>query len=256
MKVVLIGSGGVATSITAALTGSAIELVAIYSRTLEHAEQLRDRFSLLCRVTDDLRTLPAADLYIVAVSDHAIPTVAAQLPPLAGMVVHTSAVTAKGALSAQRLYGVWYPFNSYSSARVVPFDGQKILYELSSPEALPIIEEWNALLHVDATPATIEQRRRLHLAGVFACNFTNRLYLLARQILRSVELPSSLIDDIIVETAHKATTLDPYEGQTGPARRHDFATIARHEQMLESLSPEMQQLYSLFTDSIIQDYPL
>ena len=115
MKVVLIGSGGVATSIAATLASHAsTSLCGIYSRQLTHAEALRKRFSLTCPVSDSLRQLPLADLYIIAVSDQAIAEVAMALPPLDGLVVHTSAVTPIDCLSGQRAYGVWYPFNSFA----------------------------------------------------------------------------------------------------------------------------------------------
>ena len=123
MKVVLIGSGGVATSIAAALAShAAASLCGIYSRQLAHAESLRKRFAFACPVTDSLQELPAADLYIIAVSDQAIAEVAKALPPLDGLVVHTSAVTPIECFSGQRAYGVWYPFNSFAKEVVVPFE--------------------------------------------------------------------------------------------------------------------------------------
>lgn len=259
MKVVLIGSGGVATSIAAALASHAsTSLCGIYSRQLAHAEALRKRFALTCPVTDSLRQLPLADLYIIAVSDHAISEVAMALPPLDGLVVHTSAVTPIDCLSGQRAYGVWYPFNSFAKEVVVPFEGQKVLYQLASDEGLTTLQQWSELLQVEAIPSTLDQRLWLHLAGVLASNCTNRLYTLSHRLLTQAGLPTDLLHGLILRTASKATTIDPYVAQTGPARRHDLETIARHRALLEQLpesQQEVSQLYNLFTEAILDDYP-
>ena len=258
MRIVLIGSGGVATSLAAALASHATaSLCGIYSRQLAHAEALRERFALACPVTDSLQQLPAADLYIIAVSDRAIAEVAKALPPLDGLVVHTSAVTPIECFSGQRAYGVWYPFNSFAKEVIVPFEGQKVLYQLASEEGLTTLQQWNDLLQVEAIPSTRDQRLWLHLAGVLAC--TNRLYTLAHRLLTQADLPTDLLDGLILRTASKATTIDPYAAQTGPARRHDLETIARHRALLEQLPKELQevsQLYNLFTEAILDDYPL
>lgn len=260
MKVVLIGSGGVATSIAAALAShAAASLCGIYSRQLAHAESLRKRFAFACPVTDSLQELPAADLYIIAVSDQAIAEVAKALPPLDGLVVHTSAVTPIECFSGQRAYGVWYPFNSFAKEVVVPFEGQKVLYQLASDEGLTTLQQWNDLLQVEAIPSTLDQRLWLHLAGVLASNCTNRLYTLSHRLLTQAGLPTDLLNGLILRTASKATTIDPYTAQTGPARRHDLETIARHRALLEQLPKELNevsQLYNLFTEAILDDYPL
>lgn len=260
MQVVLIGSGGVATSIVAALAQHAPQsLATIYSRQQAHAEALRRRFALDCPVTDQLQSLPQADLYIVAVSDHAIGEVAAALPPLDGLVVHTSAVTPIECFRKQQAYGVWYPFNSFAREVVVPFEGQKVLYQLASDQSLATLQQWNELMQVDAIPSTLEQRLWLHLAGVLASNCTNRLYTLSHRLLAQADLPSDLLDGLILRTASKAVEIDPYKAQTGPARRHDMETIARHQALLEQLPEELQevsQLYNLFSKAILDDYPL
>ena len=260
MKVVLIGSGGVATSIAAALAShAAASLCGIYSRQLAHAESLRKRFAFACPVTDSLQELPAADLYIIAVSDQAIAEVAKALPPLDGLVVHTSAVTPIECFSGQRAYGVWYPFNSFAKEVVVPFEGQKVLYQLASDEGLTTLQQWNELLQVGATPSPLDQRLWLHPAGVLPPNFTNRLYTLSHRLLTQAGLPTDLLNGLILRTASKATTIDPYTAQTGPARRHDLETIARHRALLEQLPKELNevsQLYNLFTEAILDDYPL
>lgn len=260
MKVTIIGSGGVATSIVAALARhDAASLCGIYSRQLTHAETLRDRFALACPITDSLQQIPAADIYIIAVSDHAIKEVATALPPLDGLVVHTSAVTPIECFCGQRAYGVWYPFNSFAKEVIVPLEGQKVLYQLATDEGETTLRQWNELLQVEAIPSTLDQRLWLHLAGVLASNCTNRLYTLSHRLLTQAGLPTDLLDGLILRTASKATTIDPYAAQTGPARRHDLETIARHRALLEQLPEELQevsQLYNLFTEAILDDYPL
>ena len=140
MQVVLIGSGGVASAIASELANcSGQVLCGIYSRQIEHATALRDRYAISCPViTDNLKSLPHADLYLVAVSDQAIPEVATALPRLDGLVLHTSAVTPMACFNKQRAYGVWYPFNSFSKEAITfdAFDGVSCSSSASSPELM------------------------------------------------------------------------------------------------------------------------
>lgn len=60
---------------------------------------------------------------------------------------------------------------------------------------------------------------------------------------------------LIKETSRKATEGHPFELQTGPAVRHDKGILDSHLQALEN-KPELQDIYSLMSLSIMNHHPL
>ena len=100
-----------------------------------------------------------------------------------------------------------------------------------------------------AYEATSEQRRYLHVAAVFACNFANHMYAVAEHLLALHGLPFGAMLPLIDETARKVHELSPLEAQTGPARRYDENVINRHLSMLAD-EPELAELYELISKNI------
>ena len=93
-----------------------------------------------------------------------------------------------------------------------------------------------------------ENRRYLHLAAVFACNFTNHMYDLSARLLAERGIPFSVLLPLIDETARKVHEMSPREAQTGPAVRHDMNVIGKHMDMLSD--PMVKEIYTLMSDSI------
>ncbi|MCY1559553.1 hypothetical protein D9M68_966030 [compost metagenome] len=94
-----------------------------------------------------------------------------------------------------------------------------------------------------------ERRKILHLAAVFACNFTNHLYTLSAQLLEENELDFDLLRPLILETAEKVQLHNPMEVQTGPAIRGDEKTLTKHNELLVN-KPQLLKLYQILSDSI------
>lgn len=87
-----------------------------------------------------------------------------------------------------------------------------------------------------------EQRKKIHLSAVFACNFTNYMYTIAEELIGETNAPFDILQPLIAETADKIKHLSPAKAQTGPAVRYDTVIIEEHLKMLEN-RPELQQLY-------------
>ena len=98
--------------------------------------------------------------------------------------------------------------------------------------------------------ATSEQRARVHLAAVFACNFANHMYAVGERIVRDAGIDFDVLKPLIAETAAKACDArSPLDVQTGPAVRNDFATKARHGDLL-SFDLRLKNIYSTISQSI------
>jgi predicted short-subunit dehydrogenase-like oxidoreductase (DUF2520 family) len=94
-----------------------------------------------------------------------------------------------------------------------------------------------------------ENRKHIHLAAVFACNFSNHLFQIASEILKENQLPFELLLPLIQETVAKLQVMDPAAAQTGPAIRNDQATLAAHVTLLKD-HPQWEAIYSILSAQI------
>lgn len=250
-RVVIIGSGNLAEALARAVAKSDLELVQIFARNAERARIVAEL------TATDWATHPEmlardADIYLIAVSDRAVEHVAATLPiPEKAAVAHTAgsvSLTAIPAKFARR--AVFYPMQTFTKGREVDFSVIPIFLETPSAELRPELEAFARQLSGTVIWATSAQRAKVHLAAVFACNFANHMYAVGERIVRSAGLDFDVLKPLIAETAAKACDApSPLDVQTGPAVRNDFATKARHGDLL-SFDLRLKNIYSTISQSI------
>lgn len=251
-RVVIIGSGNVATSLAHGLAARC-EVAQIYSRQLAHARVLAD--AVACHnATDDLSSLVMdADAYIIAVRDDVIADVIAALPDNGALWVHTSGSKPISLFQGRRArYGVLWPMQSFSREMVVPLDDVHFFAEASDKDTLDDVMGLGHLLSSHVIAADSEKRRWLHIASVFSCNFANHMWTLADEVLTEAGLPFEAMKPLIRTTVEKLDRLTPSHSQTGPAMRHDIQVIDSHIAMLDG---DKRDIYRLLTDSIINRNP-
>lgn len=251
MKMVIIGAGNIATHYAIAFHTLGHTISQVYNRTLANAEALANVVSAQAIATI-AQLDPAADLYIIAVSDAHISSVVAQLPPtIKGIVVHTSGATTAATLQKLTHYGVIYPPQSLTKAVVNDLSQIPFAVEGSSKETAQLLLHLLQEISPRAFICDSRQRLALHVAAVFANNFSNILFDIAQGILSKENLDFELIKPIIMETAEKVQNHAPHAVQTGPAVRNDVNTINTHLQFL-SYSNNLSEIYQLLTEFIIK----
>lgn len=250
MKVVIIGSGNVATHLSLALASlEGIEICQVYSPTEAHAEILAERLN--CDfVTDPAQIRKDADVYLFALKDQALETVIRAVPANNGLWLHTSGSMPMQVFAGYtERYGVLYPLQTFSKSREISFRGIPLFIECHREEDKNCLEDLARRLSGKVCELSSEKRRSLHLAAVFACNFTNHIYALAEEILAKEGLSRDYLFPLIDETAAKVHELSAREAQTGPAIRYDENIINKHLGMLAD-DPDVQTLYRLLSQSI------
>lgn len=247
-RVVVVGSGNLAESLACALKKSPLELVQIYGRNRERVAEVA-RLAGTVGESDPAK-LARADLYLIAVSDRAVGEVAAQLHlPEEAVVAHTAGSVSMDLLPFARR-GVFYPMQTFTKGRRVDFSQIPIFIEGASPEVAACLEAAAGQLSCKVIRADSEQRRKIHLAAVFACNFANAMYGMGERIVRSAGLDFEVLKPLIAETAAKAgDARSPHDVQTGPAVRHDLMTEHHHEALLAD-DPTLQMLYRTISQYI------
>ena len=249
--IVLVGAGRLATNLGKALYCKGFRIVQVYSRTEESARQLAEQVEA-AYTTDLTRISGEGRLYIVALKDEAL---LEWLPALVAgreqaLWVHTAGSVPMSVWQDWvEHYGVFYPMQTFSKQREVDFREIPLFVEASGAEELSLLKKLGSVLSNRVSEATSEQRKSLHLAAVFACNFTNHMYALADKLLQRYGLSFDAMLPLVDETARKVHTLPPKEAQTGPAVRYDRQVIQAHLDLLAD-DPGMQQIYRLLSDSI------
>ena len=252
-RVVIIGSGNVATSLAHGLAPRC-QVAQIYSRHLAHAQALAAAIDC-ADATDDLDALvPDADAYIIAVRDDVIADVIAAVPDNGALWVHTSGSKPMDLFAGHRArYGVLYPMQSFSRQVVTSLDEVHFFIEACDAATLASVRSLGELLSINVHEADSNQRRQLHVAAVFSCNYANHMWTLASEVLTQAGLPFDAMKPLIRTTVEKLDRLAPAQSQTGPAVRHDTQVIDSHLAMLDG---DKRDIYRLLSQSIMNRNPL
>jgi predicted short-subunit dehydrogenase-like oxidoreductase (DUF2520 family) len=248
-KVVIIGSGSLATHLALTLHANGVLISQIYSRTSTNAEILADKVG--CSYTSNISNLfSSADIYIYAINDNSLLKLLKKFELPVAIHIHTS-----GSLSISifdgyaKKYGVLYPLQTFSKKRAVDFTNVPILIEACNSEIESDIYNFSKLISPKIYSITSEQRSKIHLAAVFACNFTNYMYDIAFDIVSKSGIGFEILQPLILETADKIKTLTPKDAQTGPAVRYDQNIIKKHLSLLNR-SNDKKEIYKLLSKSI------
>ena len=252
MKIVLLGAGNVATHLCRALHEAGHKVKAVYSRTLAHAQDVAQSVGAV--PTTEVCDLPEADAYLFSVKDDALPTLIGEVAALHphAVCIHTAGSVPLSVFEGRaKQGGVLYPMQTFSKAVPVSFKNLPLYIEATDEQTLLLVTELAHSLSQNVTPLSSADRRYLHLAAVFACNFTNHCYALAEDIMGKVNLPFTDLLPLIEATTQKLRTTPPAQGQTGPAVRADY-TVMNAQVDLLSDDTSTQQLYRLLSESIMR----
>jgi len=94
-----------------------------------------------------------------------------------------------------------------------------------------------------------DSRKYIHLAAVFANNFTNHLFVIAESLLKKKGISFSMLHPLVMQTALKACKESPGNVQTGPAKRGDKSVMKSHLALLKS-QKKLSTVYKLLSESI------
>ena len=245
IKVVLIGSGNVASHLIQAMLSTAdIELVQVFARNPSSLLHLLPKEKIVSKYSE----IAVADVYIISVSDNAIAEVSEQLPFENQLVVHTSGSSELAVLNAKNRKGVFYPLQTFTKNKEIDFAPIPFCLEAENEEDFQLLEKLARYISQKVYAINSSQRKSLHVAAVFVCNFVNHLYAIGNEICDENNVPFEILHPLIQETALKIVELSPKEAQTGPAVRNDTKTIEKHIEFLENKT--YKQLYQLLTQSI------
>lgn len=251
-RIVVIGSGNVASHLAPALDRHVGDVVQVMSRDLSHARALAGTLRGATAVDRPEDVVADADLYVVSVSDDSIIPLLDRLDCRQGLWMHTSGSVPMTVFQGRALrYGVLYPLQTFSRDVAVDMRRVPFFVEGSDDVEALAIHDIAARISSSVHYADSLVRRQLHVAAVFACNFTCQMWAEADEILQRAELPFSTLLPLIEATFDKVRRVRPADALTGPARRGDRNVIAAH---MEMLPLPQREIYRCISGRIIDRY--
>lgn len=253
MKIVIVGSGNVAFHLSKALLVADVQISQIAARNIEHAQEIANQVNSGFVTFEHID--PNADIYILAIKDDALPSVAKFLFGKIdenALVIHTS-----GSMSISILekyfdnVGCIYPLQTFSKQKSINYQSIPFFITSNLLSVQEILLSIASSISKNVSLINDNQRLALHIAAVFVCNFTNHMMTIGSEILHHHFLSFDILKPLIQETVEKAMKFDPIEVQTGPAVRKDVDVMKKHLKFLKH-HPDFQNIYKDISESIIE----
>ncbi len=248
------GAGNIAWNLAPALLQAGFVIRNIISRHPENAGSLASAVD--ARAIDSVYGINnETDLLLLALPDQEIPGFVSDIVKAgiySGIVAHTSGSQSLNAITNNYSGGgVFYPLQSFTKHSKPEISGIPFCIEGASPEIAGQLAAVARALSKDVRFIDSDQRAAIHLAAVFACNFSNYLYAVSDCLLAKSKVDAEILLPLIRETAFRLKGGDAASLQTGPAVRADWSTIEKHQQLLKN-SPQLLELYKTISDHIVK----
>ena len=223
MRIVIIGAGSVGTNLHHGLSAKGIRAELVHARPLTDENQ------------EPRAELPEADVYIYAVADNALREVVSKVHAPRALHLHTSGSMPIEVFGEDKPHsGVLYFFQSFSREVLIDdWSGIPCIIEGRNIDDIAAIYSLAQCLTSRIYEAGQHDRERLHIAGIFANNYSNLMFRIAAEVLKDTQIPFEALLPLIDQTAAKVHVMKPKDAQTGPAQRGDHEVMNHHLEILK-----------------------
>jgi predicted short-subunit dehydrogenase-like oxidoreductase (DUF2520 family) len=253
LKIAILGAGNLAWNLAPALEDAGHEITEVYARNIQKAREITERI-YSAEAKDDLDFSESkAKLFILAIKDDALSDVADQLIlPEGSILVHTSGAMPIEVISqsSASYVGVFYPLQSFTKGKKLDFEDVPFLLESEDEGTVQLLKKVAKSLSPLVYIIRAKDRQAVHVAAVFASNFTNHMLRIAEEILHRKGLDREMLKPLIIESISKSLQLGAKKAQTGPAIREDYETLEAHHQFL-AYNEQLAEIYRLISQDII-----
>lgn len=258
LSVSFIGAGNLAWHLAPALDNMGYVVKEVYSRNPTSAKELTKRlYQAEVKTTLDFSS-STSRVFIIAVADDAIQEVAQDLVlPDDAILLHTSGSQPLSILgyAATENIGVFYPLQTFSKTKKIDFKSVPIFVECETSDTEKVCLQMAKKISTDVHQIGSRERKALHVAAVFASNFTNHMLTVSKDLLQENNLDFELLKPLISETLNKSLAIGPENAQTGPAKRGDYETLDHHFDFL-SHDETLSAMYKVISQHIIDRYEI
>lgn len=248
-KINIIGSGNVATHFVSVLH-SKIQIINIFSYNIENAISLSNKVQKGIPISNIELIENDVDLNIIALKDDAIENIIPYLNKKTP-IVHTSGSLPIDIFKDFDSYGILYPLQTFSKNKNLDISVIPFLLEANTNDFLNLLNEFcHQTLSKNTHFINSKQREQIHVAAVFANNFSTQMMIEAESILKENQIDFQILKELMKESIDKIFELGPKQALTGPAKRKDNQIIQKHIEMLND--PKQKEIYRLLTERILK----
>ena len=255
-NVSFIGAGNLAWHLAPALDNTDYGVREVYSRDPVHAADLVGRlYQADVKSTLDFSNSPSG-IFIIAVSDDVISEIAREIIlPEDAILLHTSGSQPMSILgfSGTPNIGVFYPLQTFSKGKKVDFNDVPLLVESENNVTESVVVKLAKAISKKVLKVSSADRKVLHIAAVFASNFTTHMLSIAGALLDKQGMSLEILKPLISETINKALAIGPELAQTGPARRGDLEILDQHMEFLKD-DETLAEVYKVISQHIVDQY--
>jgi len=250
----IIGTGNVASYLSTTFEKSGHTICEVAGRNFTKAKSICGKLYTAEPIAGFDLSSSRAEIFILAVSDDALPIVAQELvvPFEKAIVAHTSGSQPISILEyIPSSTGVFYPLQSFTTGQFPEASKIPFCIEGSDDISLSKLQSLAESISEAVYEVNSEERKLLHLSAVFASNFTNYMIHCAEILLDQADINYKILEPLVQETVRKAFALGTEKAQTGPAVRKDLGILEKHKNALSS-NPRFSKIYELVSNEIIE----
>lgn len=249
-KIVIIGCGNVAWHLAERYKKEDLHVYNHKRNT--RLNEFKERFNATTHPSI-LNIATDADHYFICVKDDVISDVIKKIEhlPISSLILITSGnFDIKNCKTKLRDLAIFYPIQTFSKEDEIKWKDTYIVVEgtnrTSSLRAVAVAREFSK----NVIQLNYKERLQLHVAAVFANNFTNALYIEADEILKGLkkQLSIDILYPLIKQGVKKLKSMPPKLAQTGPAKRGDKEVIQKHQSVLPKEKKELYNALSLLIE--------
>ncbi len=266
MKIAIIGTGVIGTSLGVLLTRAGHEVVAVSSRTLKSARACAHRIGKVAVIGDPGLAAMGADAVLLAVPDRAIPSIAIQVAAggalkRGAVVAHLSGALPSGVLAGVRAAGGWtasmHPLQSFADIEtaVESLPGSFFFLE-GDEEGVDVLR--SLVLAIDGRPVPLDSTSKAlyHAAACAASNYLVTLVDYAATLMTRAGVPPDValpaILPLVKGTVRNLEVVGLPGALTGPIERGDIGTVRGHLAALRSLPGDLVRLYAALARKTVE----
>lgn len=248
LKIGIVGMGNVGIHFLQRLIELGQTNLTVYSRSGNNLPASMDVKNV--QFTNDFKEFIDFDIVFCAVNDNTMVEMI-QLVSKYAPVVSVSGTVNLNHLTTKYPIGTFYPLQSFKADQSIHWKGLPLFIEASDTKFKTFLMKLAKEFSGNAIELSEDKRQYLHVAAVFANNFTNHIIDLAAHYCQEHDIEFDWLKPLINQTMEKIQTNNPHDILTGPAVRNDQSTIKKHLQLLE---PDQKNIYQTLTKSIIKHH--
>lgn len=245
-NIVIAGTGRIAHSVAHAMRGSGMQPTHLYFRTEENGEKFAKRFGIPKRITGSSDFPGENTLYIIAVSDEAIPVVAEEFAAKCKFDARTVFTHLSGSYPASELRALaekkanvasLHIMQTFPDTNPISLAGLRAMIEAPNDSVYEMLSIYTEKLHLIHYRLTSEQKTIYHISGVFISNFLVGNIHSAEKIFKHTGLTqkdfTEIFTPILRTTVQNVLMKGSIGSLSGPLERGDITVVEKHIGILQ-----------------------